>query len=138
MTKEFYESVMSAIAECKAHWRRMAAWVYTKCGTNDVPNRSVMFEALNENWFSESCALCRIFTEQGCVSCHTCDGDICPMTPGCNSYDSVWNRVHIAKTWGEWYTGAELMQVELDYLAAKLKYTYEKQQNYISGGRTKC
>jgi len=101
------------------HWKTMLDWARTQ-PEKDFRSASSMREAIKQDWFSSSCALCRRFSTAG-QDCQI-DNETCPlmsplMSLGCENCCLAWRRVAKSNTWAAWIQAAEKM---IEYMESKL------------------
>jgi len=94
---------INAVKESINHWNRMIAWVRTQKKHKRV-NEYEMKAAINEDWYSNSCEICRIYHG---------NEELCPLNivqrGGCGKFSSAWKKVDNSETWGKWLTASRKM-----------------------------
>ena len=98
-----------AIQESIEHWTRMIEWV-KKQPKNDWINPNYMESKINESWYANDCALCKIDLEE-CKKC-----PLYKSGNGCNNHNSIWKKIHPSNTWKEWLYWAYRMRATLKRL----------------------
>jgi hypothetical protein len=98
-----------AIEVSIAHWERMIAWAKME-PEEEPPAEGYMRARLGENWYSYSCALCKMFGHPSQAG--ICGSVSCPlalMGQKCSDDGSCWESVSEAATWREWISHARRM-----------------------------
>ena len=103
------ELKLKLIEESIEHWERMLEWA-----KKQDPSRHVhfiqMISEIGEDWYADSCPLCRRFRSDAHKKCPL------EIVFGCcdNSLSmNVWKDVSRAGCWGEWVDCAEIMVEQL-------------------------
>lgn len=85
------------------HYNRMIAWAKTQ-DSLERADEDAMYAKLGENWFSDSCPMCKEHLKI----------DACPLRPDyqgiCNGQEccgGLWKELLYAACWGDWIKRAE-------------------------------
>jgi len=115
VTKETIQATQQSVD----HWERMIEWVKQQ-DPRGYPDYSYMEQEIGEDWYSDSCPLCKRFSLPD-VPCKDCPlGDIFGL---CNDPLALnaWPSVRWSRTWGEWLEAAEVMLFQLETVLKLLK-----------------
>lgn len=109
---------IKAIKDTIKHWEDMIEWVEKQPPTFK-PDVFKMFHKIEQDWFDESCALCKISFNSLCTDCPLAEkfGKCIGRDPRKNA----WILVHDASTWKEWLTHAKVLLKQLKSLLPKKK-----------------
>jgi len=125
------QNLIEATQQSIDHWRVMLQWVETNVtieSSRQKPDSDVMLKAIQQDWHSGSCALCRLISpsERDVVSgVPKCPG--CPLV-SCGK-GSAWASVALAQTWYGWCRAAR--REMLPALEAALLKLQQQQETII-------
>jgi len=118
-----------AVKESLKHYDRMIAWVKTQNPADKI-NRLLMYDAIGEDWFDESCPICAEYAIKDNARSYLVCAD-CPLAMKFDYCGSLhmpnksisktwginrWIFMNKAKNWDEWLTHALAMYLQIHSL----------------------
>jgi len=120
---------IALLDEAIVHYERMIDFARKQPPT-DIPTDFLMWEQMQEDWFSGSCPLCQA-VDRKCQECILAK-EYMPCSPEDERWSSSeWAKMHTSKTWEEWLIHATALRDIMVKIREKLekKVAEERRKN---------
>jgi len=117
------KSTKTIIEKALRHYDEMIEWAKEQ-NPRDASGEDTMYVAIEQDWFSDSCPLCKRFNKYKPEYGYTC-GE-CPLYAkyglcGAGNSTSAWKKMRAANTWKTWIRHATRMREQIESLLKEVK-----------------